>query len=187
MPMFTAENPPTAAPSLIEALVIALDDEYRARATYGAVLAAFGPETPFERILASEERHVAALEAAFARYGLALPADRWRGRVPPPPTLADACRDGVAGEIHNIALYDRLLAQVSEPDVRAVFINLRNASANGHLPAFRACAERYAAEAEAPAPKPAPSWQPVLTGVLAGAAMVWLAGRLIGTRVSAQG
>jgi hypothetical protein len=184
MPLTTAANQAPAGPELFDALVTALDDEYRARATYAAVIAAFGPATPFDRIAASEERHVAALEAAFGRYGLPLPVDRWRDRVPPPPTLADACRDGVAGEIHNIALYDRLLAQVGEPDLRAVFMNLRGASAEGHLPAFRVCAERYGAASASSAVSS--SWQALLMGALTGAVAVWLVGRVAGTRSPAR-
>jgi hypothetical protein len=175
-----AVGPPDA---LTRALTIALDDEYRARATYAGVIQAFGAVAPFDRIVQSEERHVAALEAAFARRGLPLPANRWQAGVPAPASLAQACRDGVAGEIHNIALYDGLLPQVTAPDVRAVFTNLRNASADAHLPAFQACAARYGA-AEAPASSGVaspwaslPAWAPLAAGLAAGAGLALLAAR----------
>ena len=151
------------------ALATALDDEYRARATYEAVLRRFGSVAPFSRIRAAEERHIAALEEAFHRYRLPLPPDRWRGRVTAPASLLQACRDGVRGEIGNYQMYDRLLTQVQAADVRAVFTNLRNASAYNHLPAFAACAGD-------PAPADPPtvrgtSRTPLVAGVIAGAAL----------------
>lgn len=164
-------TPLALEPGLAEALATALDDEYRARATYETVIGAFGPVPPFSRIVGAEARHIAALEAVFQRYGLPLPPDRWRGRVAPPPSLAQACRDGVQGEIGNYRMYDRLLGRVSAPDVRAVFTSLRSASACNHLPAFEACAEAYAYPPAPGAPMPTTEWSPLALGALAGAAL----------------
>ncbi|AGA32310.1 hypothetical protein TVNIR_0609 [Thioalkalivibrio nitratireducens DSM 14787] len=155
-----------------QALSFALDDEYRARASYRAVLDAFGPVTPFVEIAAAEQRHIDALLPLFPRYGVAPPADRWAGRVAAPPTLAAACAAGVAGEIGNYSLYDHLLAQVGEPDVRAVFASLRNASAYRHLPAFQRCAGRAGLPVPGPAATGAAS--ALLLGLAAGFGAVWL-------------
>ena len=127
-----------ASPALPHALTVALDDELRARATYQAVIAAHGPVAPFAAIVGAEERHIAALVPLFARYGVALPPDRWSGQVAAPATLVQACEAGAAAEVANYRMYDALLAQVAEADVRTVFTHLRNASAYHHLPAFQA-------------------------------------------------
>lgn len=124
------------------ALAEALDDEYKARATYRAVIDAFGLVRPFVNIVRSEERHIAALLAHFARLGLAPPKDRWAGNVAPPPTLEAACAAGVTAEIENAAMYDRLIAMTGDAAARMVMENLRAASQDRHLPAFRRCAER---------------------------------------------
>lgn len=126
----------------VAALEEALEDEHKARATYRAVLAAFGPVRPFANIVESEGRHAAALERLFARHGLVAPQDQWEGRVAAPPTLAEACEAAVAAEVENAAMYDRLLAQVTTCDVRAVLERLRDASQQNHLPAFRRCLAR---------------------------------------------
>jgi hypothetical protein len=130
-------NQPTIA-----ALAEALDDEYKARATYRAVIAAFGPVQPFVNIVASEERHIAALIALYGRYGLDPPADEWEGRIEAPASVMTACGAAVRGEEENAAMYQRLLAVVDKPDVRAVLLRLQSASRDRHLPAFRRCAGR---------------------------------------------
>lgn len=120
----------------------ALDDEYQARATYAQVLADFGDVLPFARIVESEGRHIEALLALYHRYGVDVPPDTWPTRVPRYASVAEACRAGVDAEVANAALYDRLLAGTDRPDIRAVYHNLRRASQESHLPAFRRCAER---------------------------------------------
>ena len=75
------------------------------------------------------------------RYGQARFA-QWPGKVTRYADLQEACQAGVAAEIENGALYDRLLATTQRPDIVTVFRNLREASQERHLPAFRRCAER---------------------------------------------
>jgi len=135
--------------SLKAALDEALEDEYRARATYRAVLEAFGDVRPFNRIVESEGRHIGALSRLYEKYGIRMPEDRWHGRVGAPDSLAEACRAGVEGEIENRALYDRLMREISDhPDVVATFERLRSASQERHLPAF----ERGLARAQGAGP-----------------------------------
>jgi hypothetical protein len=45
-------------------------------------------------------------------------------------------------EVANAALHERLLASTDRSDILAVFRNLRDASQQRHLPAFRRCVER---------------------------------------------
>jgi len=126
----------------IEVLCEALDDEYRARATYQKVIDTFGPVRPFVNIVEAEDRHAQALLSLFARFGVEPPPDNWAGRVAAPASLLDGCRAGVEAEIENEAMYERLLRQTANPDVLAVMRRLQEASQERHLPAFQRCLER---------------------------------------------
>ncbi|MBW2423648.1 MAG: DUF2202 domain-containing protein [Deltaproteobacteria bacterium] len=126
-----------------EALRAALDDEYKARATYRAVLDTFGAIRPFVNIVESEERHIEALTRLFERHGFELPPDEWKDRVAPPESVAVACAKGVEAEVENAALYEELLeAARGHPDVEETFRNLLSASQENHLPAFERCLQR---------------------------------------------
>ncbi|MFP4610708.1 MAG: ferritin-like domain-containing protein [Thiohalophilus sp.] len=128
---------------LTEILTEAIEDEYKARATYRRVLETFGEVRPFSNIVEAEQRHIDALLVLFEKYGLPVPDDTWPERVEPPGTLLAACQAGVAAEIENAAMYDRLLAASGDyPDVQTVLKNLQRASQENHLPAFQRCVER---------------------------------------------
>ncbi len=72
----------------IEALREALEDEYRARATYRKVIEISGPVRPFVNIVEAEERHARALLAQFDRLGVKPPEDTWSARIAAPRTLS---------------------------------------------------------------------------------------------------
>jgi len=172
-------------PVVGEALTTTLDDEYRARATYRAVLDKFGSVPPFANIVEAEERHINKLLPLFPRYGITPPADRWSGQVTLPNSLVECCQAGVDAEISNYSMYDGYLAWLQEPDIRAAFINLRNASEFNHLPAFQRCVERASRTGSAPGFNPSGrsdgsalqirgnTSQWILGGVLAGAALIY--------------
>lgn len=126
----------------IHALHEALDDEYRAWATYDQVISDFGTVRPFSKIRDAEARHITALQGLFVRYGLQVPQNPWHRRVKRYASLREACEAGVAAEIANADLYNRLLAATGRVDVLAVFRNLQQASQQRHLPAFRRCVAR---------------------------------------------
>ena len=164
------------SPALPNALAMALDDEYRARATYQAVLMQYGPVLPFVNIVQAEQRHIDALLPLFGRYGISPPPDRWTGQVKPPSSLLESCEAGVAAEISNYRMYDTLLTQIGEPDVQTVFMNLRNASAYHHLPAFEACVTRGNTTVAATAGTQVATAQnslPLWLGLAAGAGLIW--------------
>jgi hypothetical protein len=125
----------------VRALHEALDDEYRAWATYDQVIADFGEVRPFSNIREAEARHIEALRVLFWRYGVAVPANPWLGKVTRYASLREACEAGVAAEIENAALYERLLASTRRADILTVFRNLREASQERHLPAFQRCVQ----------------------------------------------
>lgn len=126
----------------IEALREALDDEYKARAKYRMVIKAFGPVRPFANIVEAEDRHVKALLALFARFGVEPPPDTWPERVAASTSLLEACRVAVQSEIENEAMYERLLGQINDPAASTVMRRLQRASQERHLPAFKRCLER---------------------------------------------
>ncbi|MDY6979496.1 MAG: DUF2202 domain-containing protein [Pseudomonadota bacterium] len=129
--------------TLTEVLTEAIEDEYKARATYRRVLEEFGDVRPFSNIIEAEQRHIDALLVLFTEYGLRVPEDNWPDRVETPATLLAACQAGVAAEIDNAAMYDRLLnASSGHPDIQSVLRNLQRASRENHLPAFQRCVER---------------------------------------------
>lgn len=133
-------------PATQAAMDEALDDEYKARATYLEVIEAFGPVRPFVNIVESEGRHISALLSLYSKFGLTPPDDPWAGNVAAPSSLADACRAAVKGEIENAEMYERLLAGVDETAVRQVLQRLQAASRDNHLPAFRRCLAREESE-----------------------------------------
>jgi hypothetical protein len=126
----------------IRALHEPLDDEYRAWATYDQVIRDYGPVRPFSHIHEAEARHIEALRTLFARYGLPLPENPWPGKTERYTSLKQACEAGIAAEIANGAMYDRLLAASQRPDILRVLRNLQEASQQRHLPAFQRCAQR---------------------------------------------
>jgi hypothetical protein len=128
----------------IHAFNEALDDEYRAWATYDQVIADFGEVPAFSNIRQAEARHIEALCTLFARYGLPVPENPWPGRVERYASLQAACEAGVAAEIANGEMYERLLRATQRPDILTVLRNLQEASQQRHLLAFQRCAQRSA-------------------------------------------
>ena len=128
----------------VRALHEALDDEYRAWATYDQVIRDFGPERPFINIREAEARHIEALRSLFQRYGLEVPENPWPTRVPHFASTREACEAGIEAEVANTALFERLMSSTRRPDILAVFRNLMSASQDRHLPAFRRCVTRGA-------------------------------------------
>lgn len=128
----------------IRVLNEALDDEYHAWATYNQVVADFGEVPPFSNIRAAEARHIEALCTLFARYGLPVPENPWAGKVARFASLQAACEAGVAAEIANGEMYERLLVATQQPDILTVLRNLQAASQQRHLAAFQRCAQGLA-------------------------------------------
>lgn len=119
------------------ALNDAIQDEYKSRATYNKILDTFGQVLPFANIVNAENRHVEALAYLHERYGVAIPADTWATKAPAYATLLEAGQAAVQAEIDNGALYDKLSANVTNPEVSNVFNALQFATMEHHLPAFQ--------------------------------------------------
>lgn len=125
-----------------QATIDAINDEYRARAFYNAAIEKFGSVRPFSNIVRSENNHVNLWINLFDRYGMDVPTDSFAGNVSVPDTLKAACEMGVRAELENVAMYDRFLGFVTEPDLQAAFTQLRQVSQERHLPAFERCVNR---------------------------------------------
>lgn len=140
--------------TLEEAFAAALDDEYRARATYRAVLDAYGDVRPFVNIVESEERHIQALLRLCERYNVEVPSDPWPSRVSAPASLEAACEAALGAERENAALYEQLMeAAGGRADVEETFRRLLSASQENHLPAFERALERERRGGEGPEPE----------------------------------
>jgi len=135
--------------TLSNVLIEAINDEYKARATYRLVIKMFGEIRPFINIVEAEGRHIEALLPLFANYGVAVPEDDWDSRIETPLSILDACRIGVEAEIENAEMYNRLLeSTIDYPDVQDVLMQLQRASRENHLPAFQRCVERGGGQGE---------------------------------------
>ena len=124
------------------ALLAALDDEYKAEATYQAVLDKHGDVRPFSNIILAEQRHQEMVKAEMDRRGWAYGPNPYTGTIKAPATLLEACQTGVTAEIENIALYDKLLPTIDDAAARDVLTRLQWASRENHLPAFERCVAR---------------------------------------------
>jgi hypothetical protein len=129
-------------PTLTEVLQEALLDEYRARNTYRKIIDTFGAVRPFINIVEAEQRHIESLLTLFEKYDIPLPAVPGPEQIEVPDNLLQACEMGVAAEIGNLAMYNRLIEATDLPDVIHVLQRLQAASRDSHLPAFQRCIER---------------------------------------------
>jgi hypothetical protein len=123
----------------IQALHLALDDEYHALAVYQSVIATYGEVDPFVEIAQAEQRHIDALVNQFVKHNLQVPENPWLGEVAPFDSLQAACQAGVEAEIANADLYEQLISMTDDSGLIQVFNNLSQASLNNHLPQFQAC------------------------------------------------
>lgn len=124
-------------------LVEAINDEYKARATYRLVISKFGEIRPFTSIVEAEGRHIQALLPLFDKYDIPIPEDDWESRIEAPASIKEACHEGVQAEIDNAEMYTRLLDSTKQyQDVQVVLMQLQRASRENHLPAFQRCVER---------------------------------------------
>jgi hypothetical protein len=123
----------------IQALKMALDDEYHALAVYESVIATFGSVEPFVEIALSEQRHIDALVNQFDKQGILVPDNNWIGNIPAFDSIQSACQAGVGAEIANVDLYNRLFSMTDDSRLIQVFTNLSRASQESHLPQFESC------------------------------------------------
>lgn len=125
-----------------QVLNAALLDEYKARDTYRKIIDTFGAVRPFVNIVEAEQRHIEFLLPLYQKYDIPLPPEPDPEQIVVPDSLIEACEMGVAAELENIAMYDRLIEMTDLDDVVEVLQRLQAASRDNHLPAFQRCVER---------------------------------------------
>ncbi len=125
----------------VQALIMAIDDEYKARATYKAIVEKFGEISPFASIIKAEQKHIDELLMLFEKYEVMVPSDSWEISPDDFESKELACVLGVNAELNNVLLYDMLLPKIKHQDIVDVFEKLQDASENNHLLAFEKCGE----------------------------------------------
>ena len=123
-----------------KALDAAYSDEFVAYTRYKSATAQFGPVRPFSNLLSAEERHLAILEQQYTNFGFDVPTPNLRP-LRTFSSIQNACEVSIVAERKNVALYDRLLLEVTDPSVRDVFLFLRTASFERHIPALQRCGD----------------------------------------------
>lgn len=136
-----ADVDPTSDAAIAWEALMSPVGEYAAAAMYQAVIDEFGQVEPYVTIKAAEERHISALIRQLDRYGVEVPENPYIGVVAAPADLTSAAKVWAIGEIDNVAMYDELLASVTDSNLIRVLTNLRRASQDSHLPMFEAAAE----------------------------------------------
>jgi hypothetical protein len=128
----TVEEPSLDLESMI---VLALEDEYHAKATYEVIIEQYGEITPFTNIVQAEETHIQLLLPLFESYDITLPEALDKDTLDVPSSIDALLQIGIDAEIANIALYEAFLETDLPADVQIVFQKLMAASEN-HLNAF---------------------------------------------------
>ena len=85
------------------------------------------------------EQHISALTRQLERFGAEVPANPFLDEDAP-ADLEAAAQAGIQGEKANVAMYDKLLGQVTDTGLMRVFTNLRRAAQETHLPLLEAAA-----------------------------------------------
>ncbi len=126
----------------VNGLLLALNDEYMALATYSQINKDFNDPRPFVNIRQAEARHADRLKTLFETYKMPVPENKWIDNVPKFQSVADACKAGVDAEIANRNLYTKLFKSTEHEDILTVYKALQSASEENHLPAFQRCSSR---------------------------------------------
>jgi hypothetical protein len=121
--------------------LMGVDGEYAAAASYQAVIDEYGPVEPYTTILEAENRHINALIRQLESMGVDVPENPYLGKISAPADLTAAAKAWAEGEVLNVEMYDRLLAEVDGDSLTRVLTNLRRSSLESHLPSFELAAD----------------------------------------------
>ncbi|WP_456399108.1 ferritin-like domain-containing protein [Mesoaciditoga sp.] len=125
----------TTTESVQTMLLNALQEERLAAATYQVVIDKFGEVEPFTNILKAEEQHIAAVENLLKVNNIDIPKNNVTAEAP--ETLEEAYAKTIEVEKEDIALYEKMLPDISDTMIKTVFTRLTNAS-EWHLKTFEA-------------------------------------------------
>jgi hypothetical protein len=122
------------------ALVVAINEEYKAKALYENMVRHLGEFMPADMIIIAEGSHIELLRELFEKYDLEIPVDEWvfsEGY----DSYSAACLGGEKAEVENIKSYDKSFPKVDNKDIYEAFSLLRWGSSM-HLRAFQMCSEQ---------------------------------------------
>lgn len=122
--------------SIEKMIAYATEQEYLARATYGAIIDAYGDQRPFSNISNAKATHISLLESLLVNYNYEIQTKDWDSLVAVPESIKEAYEIGVVNEEKNIAMYESFLKEDLPEEVRDVFEKLINSSRK-HLTAFQ--------------------------------------------------
>ena len=124
-------------PIFSQVLRIVVYEEFKAYETYTKVMEKFGLCQPFVSIKEAEAVHFSVLIPLLEKYAVEVPINNCFEKIEVPNTLLECCELAVALQIENIAMYDNLLSNTVEEDIKDILFRLQAAVHNNHLPAFR--------------------------------------------------
>ena len=124
-----------------DVLILAIQEEYKAKALNQRIMGHIGPVNPFYHVARQEQMHINHLARLFRFYGLSIPVDTSEVDLPTTLTIGEACQRGVQAEYDNAAFYDRSIPVVNHRDIAITFLMLRDMSRVRHMPLFQRCAE----------------------------------------------
>lgn len=108
--------------SVEQMLVLAIEDEYLAKATYTKLLELFPEEEKLTRLINAEQNHIEALLPLFETYNIAVPTDNHGSLVLSFETFQQAAVAIADAELTNISMYQHFLKQSNTPeDIKVVF------------------------------------------------------------------
>jgi hypothetical protein len=139
--MMMAPDSSELSQEVINAIGVALQDEYRSESLYQRVLDDHGSVLPFANIVKAERMHASHLVDLLEAHGAPVPESNWTpAKSPSFKSVNEACVGSIQAEIDNIAVYDGLYGIDLPEDVLSTFQHLQMISREMHLPAFKACA-----------------------------------------------
>lgn len=120
-----------------EAIKEALASEYKSYMLYEEASSKFDDAEIFKNINNAEGRHILALEKAAQKYGIELDEGEPVQEAEIKGGVEEYLEAMIVAERENIEMYNRLIPQVEDENIREIFFRLQAASYNNHLPALR--------------------------------------------------
>lgn len=111
-----------------EGLLLALNEAYRAEATYSQVVTDLGHVQPFAPLRLSKAAHVEFLLGLFRTYQVPIPNNPWTGKTTRFTTLREAVTAALKGEPELAEVYARAIETTGREDIIAVYEYLHRAS-----------------------------------------------------------
>lgn len=123
-------------------LSLALRDECRSIALYGAYIRKFGDTRPLSGVSSAKRSHAAILKSLLRKNEWQIPEDTLPKNIDVPGTLLEAYNNGLEREKETIEMYDTFLRYELPENIKIIFSVFKTAAAN-HQRAFERAIDRY--------------------------------------------